>query len=175
MVCSSVRILFLTTLLIRLILSPSFGREREKQEKDNLVPLFSKRELSGCKFTDPLSTKWFHFGSYFLLRHLASLVGQEKFIDMLGKYVQQFHGQQVKSQDFLHFFFSTFKDAPAGQGGLQGKISMAEIMNEWLDKPGMPPKLEKFEVCRYPPWNIYPLFRRILLMQRLSNNFSCNL
>ena len=65
---------------------------------------------------------------------------------MLAKYVQQFHGQQVKSQDFLHFFFSTFKDAPAGQGGLQGKISMAEIMNEWLDKPGMPPKLEKFEV-----------------------------
>ena len=83
---------------------------------------------------------------YFLLRHLASLVGQDKFIDMLAKYVQQFHGQQVKSQDFLHFFFSTFKDAPAGQGGLQGKISMAEIMNEWLDKPGMPPKLEKFEV-----------------------------
>ena len=87
---------------------------------------------------------------YFLLRHLASLVGQDKFIDMLAKYVQQFHGQQVKSQDFIHFFFSTFKDAPAGQGGLQGKISMAEIMNEWLDKPGMPPKLEKFEVSFFP-------------------------
>lgn len=90
-------------------------------------------------------TQVHYLKGYFLLRHLASLVGQEKFIDMLGKYVQQFHGQQVKSQDFLHFFFSTFKDAPAGQGGLQGKISMAEIMNEWLDKPGMPPKLEKFE------------------------------
>ena len=94
------------------------------------------------------SERLFPLCSYFLLRHLASLVGQDKFIDMLAKYVQQFHGQQVKSQDFLHFFFSTFKDAPAGQGGLQGKISMAEIMNEWLDKPGMPPKLEKFEVTR---------------------------
>ena len=92
------------------------------------------------------SESTFKLRRYFLLRHLASLVGQEKFIEMLGKYVQQFHGQQVKSQDFLHFFFSTFKDAPAGQGGLQGKISMAEIMNEWLDKPGMPPKLDKFEV-----------------------------
>ncbi|MEQ2265598.1 hypothetical protein XENORESO_009705 [Xenotaenia resolanae] len=45
---------------------------------------------------------------YFLLRFLASEVGDQQLIDFFRVFVKKYHGQLVLSQDFLQMFLITF-------------------------------------------------------------------
>ncbi|XP_043915025.1 aminopeptidase O isoform X4 [Protopterus annectens] len=72
---------------------------------------------------------------YFLLRFLASKVGQVKYLTFLRNFVLKFHGQLILSQDFLHMLLGNFPEL-SSQG-----ISVENIYEDWLDTAGIPKSL----------------------------------
>ncbi|XP_071750888.1 aminopeptidase O [Centroberyx gerrardi] len=69
---------------------------------------------------------------YFLLRFLASQVGEQQFIDFFRLFVKKYHGQLILSQDFLQMLLITFPDM-ARKG-----LTLSAIYADWLDRPGIP-------------------------------------
>ncbi|XP_029572370.1 aminopeptidase O [Salmo trutta] len=69
---------------------------------------------------------------YFLLRFLASKVGQECFLHFFRLFVKKYHGQLILSQDFLQMLLETFPDMER-----QG-LNLEAIYADWLDRPGIP-------------------------------------
>ncbi|KAF7669889.1 hypothetical protein LDENG_00100580 [Lucifuga dentata] len=69
---------------------------------------------------------------YFLLRFLASQVGEQQFIDFFRLFVKKYHGQLILSQDFLQMLLITFPDM-VGKG-----LTLSVIYADWLDRPGIP-------------------------------------
>ncbi|KAK7934281.1 hypothetical protein WMY93_005177 [Mugilogobius chulae] len=51
---------------------------------------------------------------FFLLRFLASQIGEQQFIDFFGIFVKKYHGQLILSQDFLKMVLFTFPDTESG-------------------------------------------------------------
>ncbi|XP_077981271.1 aminopeptidase O-like [Glandiceps talaboti] len=72
---------------------------------------------------------------YFLLRHLAKLVGQSNFNQVIRNYVTIHHCQQVLSQELFQLYFGAFPHL-RDQG-----ITTETIYRDWLDHPGMPQDL----------------------------------
>ncbi|XP_035999766.1 aminopeptidase O isoform X2 [Fundulus heteroclitus] len=69
---------------------------------------------------------------YFLLRFLASEVGDQQMTDFFRLFVKKYHGQLVLSQDFLQMFLITFPH-------MEGKgLTLSAIYADWLDRPGIP-------------------------------------
>ncbi|XP_068165593.1 aminopeptidase O isoform X2 [Antennarius striatus] len=69
---------------------------------------------------------------YFLLRFLASQVGEQEFINLFRLFVKKYHGQLILSQDFLQMVLITFPD-------MQRKgLTLDTIYADWLDQPGIP-------------------------------------
>ncbi|KAM4579208.1 aminopeptidase O isoform 2-T2 [Fundulus diaphanus] len=69
---------------------------------------------------------------YFLLRFLASEVGDQQLTDFFRLFVKKYHGQLVLSQDFLQMFLITFPH-------MEGKgLTLSAIYADWLDRPGIP-------------------------------------
>ncbi|XP_053277212.1 aminopeptidase O isoform X1 [Pleuronectes platessa] len=69
---------------------------------------------------------------YFLLRFLASQVGDEQFMDFFRLFVKKYHGQLILSQDFLQMLLITFPDME------RKGLTLSAIYAEWLDRPGIP-------------------------------------
>ncbi|XP_017286785.1 aminopeptidase O isoform X2 [Kryptolebias marmoratus] len=69
---------------------------------------------------------------YFLLRFLATQVGEQQLIDFLRLFVKKYHGQLVLSQDFLQMFLVNFSHVERKNLTLRG------IYADWLDRPGIP-------------------------------------
>ncbi|XP_070760110.1 aminopeptidase O [Enoplosus armatus] len=69
---------------------------------------------------------------YFLLRFLASQVGEQQFIDFLRLFVKKYHGQLILSQDFLRMLLITFPDME------RKSLTLSAIYADWLDRPGIP-------------------------------------
>nr|XP_046243659.1 aminopeptidase O isoform X2 [Scatophagus argus] len=69
---------------------------------------------------------------YFLLRFLASQVGEQQFIDFFRLFVKKYHGQLILSQDFLRMLLIVFPDME------RKGISLGAIYADWLDQPGIP-------------------------------------
>ncbi|XP_042277265.1 aminopeptidase O [Thunnus maccoyii] len=69
---------------------------------------------------------------YFLLKFLASQVGEQQFRDFFRLFVKKYHGQLVLSQDFLQMLLITFPDM-ARKG-----LTLSAIYADWLDRPGIP-------------------------------------
>ncbi|XP_034548526.1 aminopeptidase O isoform X2 [Notolabrus celidotus] len=69
---------------------------------------------------------------YFLLRFLASQVGEQQFINFFRLFVKKFHGQLILSQDFLRMLLITFPDME------RKGLTLSAIYAEWLDQPGIP-------------------------------------
>ncbi|XP_045890292.1 aminopeptidase O isoform X2 [Micropterus dolomieu] len=69
---------------------------------------------------------------YFLLRFLASQVGEQQFIDFFRLFVKKYHGQLVLSQDFLRMLLTTFPDME------RKGLTLSAIYADWLDQPGIP-------------------------------------
>uniref|UniRef100_A0A3B4C2P4 Aminopeptidase O (putative) n=1 Tax=Pygocentrus nattereri TaxID=42514 RepID=A0A3B4C2P4_PYGNA len=69
---------------------------------------------------------------YFLLKCLASKVGEDEFLSFFRLFVRRFHGQLILSQDFLQMFLDTFP-ALSSQG-----LTLGAIYSDWLDTPGIP-------------------------------------
>ncbi|RVE68078.1 hypothetical protein OJAV_G00088160 [Oryzias javanicus] len=69
---------------------------------------------------------------YFLLRFLASEVGEQEFIDFLRMFVRKYHGHLILSQDFLQMFLTTFSHMN------RKSLTLADIYTDWLDRPGIP-------------------------------------
>ncbi|KAM4746657.1 aminopeptidase O isoform 2-T4 [Anableps anableps] len=67
---------------------------------------------------------------YFLLRFLASEVGDQQLIDFFRLFVKKYHGQLVLSQDFLQMFLITFSQKKG--------LTLSAIYADWLDRPGIP-------------------------------------
>ncbi|XP_057686774.1 aminopeptidase O isoform X2 [Corythoichthys intestinalis] len=74
---------------------------------------------------------------YFLLRFLASEVGEQQFINFFRLFVKKYHGQLILSQDFLQMLLSTFPDL-ARKG-----VTLDAIYADWLDRPGIPKWLDE--------------------------------
>ncbi|KAL6458827.1 hypothetical protein MHYP_G00322990 [Metynnis hypsauchen] len=74
---------------------------------------------------------------YFLLKFLASKVGEDEFLSFFKLFVRRFHGQLILSQDFLQMFLDTFP-ALSSQG-----LTLGAIYSDWLDTPGIPKWLEE--------------------------------
>ncbi|XP_048359401.1 aminopeptidase O isoform X2 [Sphaerodactylus townsendi] len=83
---------------------------------------------------------------YFLLRSFVGKAGEAVYFAFLRKFVQDFHGQLILSQDFLHLLL---KDIP--QLTWYG-LSVENIFQKWLDCSGIPkPLLEESQAwqdCR---------------------------
>ncbi|XP_061175406.1 aminopeptidase O-like [Saccostrea echinata] len=69
---------------------------------------------------------------YFLLRYLEKLAGSMKFLECLGKYVQQFHGKLVSSQEVLQFFIHECEEISAAG------LTASELSSIWLECSGLP-------------------------------------
>ncbi|XP_044051844.1 aminopeptidase O isoform X2 [Siniperca chuatsi] len=69
---------------------------------------------------------------YFLLRFLASQVGEQQFIDFFRLFVKKYHGQLILSQDFLRMLLITFPDME------RKGLTLSAIYADWLDQPGIP-------------------------------------
>ncbi|XP_050930777.1 aminopeptidase O isoform X2 [Lates calcarifer] len=69
---------------------------------------------------------------YFLLRYLASQVGEQQFIDFFRLFVKKYHGQLILSQDFLRMLLITFPDME------RKGLTLSAIYADWLDRPGIP-------------------------------------
>ncbi|XP_015251287.1 PREDICTED: aminopeptidase O isoform X2 [Cyprinodon variegatus] len=69
---------------------------------------------------------------YFLLRFLASEVGDLQLIDFFRLFVKKYHGQLVLSQDFLQMFLNTFPNME------RKGLTLRAIYADWLDRPGIP-------------------------------------
>ncbi|XP_054867389.1 aminopeptidase O isoform X3 [Amphiprion ocellaris] len=69
---------------------------------------------------------------YFLLRFLASQVGEQQFIDFFRLFVKKYHGQLILSQDFLQMLLITFPDME------RKGLTLGAIYADWLDRPGIP-------------------------------------
>lgn len=87
-------------------------------------------------------------------RYLSQLVSEERFYEMLRKYVHElYHGRLVHSTEFLALFFETFKSEEAVQSQVN---NLAAVCRDWLDTDGLPPALvEAFEdLLHCPPDDI---------------------
>ncbi|XP_040010199.1 aminopeptidase O isoform X2 [Xiphias gladius] len=69
---------------------------------------------------------------YFLLRFLASQVGEQQFIDFFRLFVKEYHGQLILSQDFLRMLLIIFPDME------RKGLTLSSIYADWLDRPGIP-------------------------------------
>ncbi|KAK6188693.1 hypothetical protein SNE40_004821 [Patella caerulea] len=75
---------------------------------------------------------------YFLLRYLEETVGRETFLHFLKKYVVEWHGELVLSQDFLKMFLDNFPRLR------ETGMSEEYLCSEWLDYPGIPLSIKDF-------------------------------
>ncbi|KAF6737057.1 Aminopeptidase O [Oryzias melastigma] len=66
---------------------------------------------------------------YFLLRFLASEVGEQEFIDFLRMFVRKYHGHLILSQ------VRVFRLVPLCS---RKSLTLADIYTDWLDRPGIP-------------------------------------
>ncbi|XP_068944094.1 aminopeptidase O isoform X3 [Petaurus breviceps papuanus] len=73
---------------------------------------------------------------YFLLRFLASRLGEETYFSFLRKFVHKFHGQLILSQDFLHMLLEDISEEK------RLGLSVEDIFQNWLDASGIPKPLQ---------------------------------
>uniref|UniRef100_A0A4X2KQY2 Aminopeptidase O (putative) n=1 Tax=Vombatus ursinus TaxID=29139 RepID=A0A4X2KQY2_VOMUR len=73
---------------------------------------------------------------YFLLRFLASRLGEETYFSFLRKFVRKFHGQLILSQDFLHMLLEDISEEK------RLGLSVEDIFQNWLDTSGIPKPLQ---------------------------------
>ncbi|XP_039477253.1 aminopeptidase O isoform X3 [Oreochromis aureus] len=69
---------------------------------------------------------------YFLLRFLASQVGEQQFIEFFQLFVKKYHGHLILSQDFLQMLLISFPDMK------RKGLTLSAIYADWLDQPGIP-------------------------------------
>ncbi|KAJ8262869.1 hypothetical protein COCON_G00153260 [Conger conger] len=72
---------------------------------------------------------------YFLLKFLASKIGEEEFLRFIRLFVNKYHGQLILSQDFLRMLFEKFPHVQS-----QG-LTLEVVYTDWLDRPGIPETL----------------------------------
>ncbi|KAG7481214.1 hypothetical protein MATL_G00064230 [Megalops atlanticus] len=72
---------------------------------------------------------------YFLLKFLASKIGEEQFLSFFHLFVHKYHGQLILSQDFLRMLFGHFPKLQR-----QG-LTLEAVYADWLDQPGIPETL----------------------------------
>ncbi|XP_071162696.1 aminopeptidase O-like [Mytilus edulis] len=75
---------------------------------------------------------------YFLLCYLESFVGLDKFLRMLHSYVITFYKELVSSKDVISFIFNVLPELK------DNGLTEEKILEDWLDKPGMPEALEVY-------------------------------
>ncbi|KAJ8380779.1 hypothetical protein SKAU_G00015570 [Synaphobranchus kaupii] len=69
---------------------------------------------------------------YFLLKFLASKIGEQEFLRFIHLFVNKYHGQLILSQDFLRMLFEKFPHVQS-----QG-LTLEAVYSDWLDRPGIP-------------------------------------
>jgi len=96
------------------------------------------RPHSVVQFGQICSRKWtqvHYLKGYFLLHHLATMVGREQFDGFLLRYVQHYKEQLVSSEDFFDFFLKCFPDVTSE--------TMEKFVHEWLERAGLPKSFPK--------------------------------
>ncbi|XP_064626631.1 aminopeptidase O-like [Lineus longissimus] len=113
-------------------LRPSQGKETRDQETS---VLYVKNGMNPNK----RFTQVHYLKGYFLLRHLAGLVGDEALNRFIRRYATEFHGKSVLSRELFSLMFEVFPDLS------EKGITMSSIYHDWLDNPGMPKDLKEFK------------------------------
>nr|XP_012603639.1 aminopeptidase O isoform X6 [Microcebus murinus] len=73
---------------------------------------------------------------YFLLRFLATKLGDETYFSFLRKFVHVFHGQLILSQDFLQMLLENIPEEK------RLDLSVENIFQDWLESSGIPKPLQ---------------------------------
>ncbi|XP_041089443.1 aminopeptidase O isoform X3 [Polyodon spathula] len=93
-----------------------------------------KHGLNPCK----IFMQVHYLKGYFLLRFLASKIGEERYLKFFRLFVQKTHGRLILSQDFLQMLLEKFPEIKR-----QG-LALDMIYEDWLDSAGIPkPLLEE--------------------------------
>ncbi|XP_012495517.1 PREDICTED: aminopeptidase O [Propithecus coquereli] len=74
---------------------------------------------------------------YFLLRFLATRLGDETYFSFLRKFVHTFHGQLILSQDFLQMLLENIPEEK------RLELSVENIFQDWLESSGIPKPLQR--------------------------------
>ncbi|CAH1786932.1 unnamed protein product [Owenia fusiformis] len=83
-------------------------------------------------------TQVHYLKGYFLLKHLACIIGKNKFLSFLKIYTKTFSGQQVSSQDFFNLLFLHHGDELRDAG-----LSPDTLFQTWLESSGMPQEIDE--------------------------------
>ncbi|KAL9973834.1 hypothetical protein ACROYT_G020340 [Oculina patagonica] len=113
-------------------LSAAEAVEKSSGQSDTIRP------HTVVQFGQICSRKWtqvHYLKGYFLLHHMANLVGLEEFDEFLLNYVQHFKEQLVTSEDFFVFFVESFPNVP--------REMKDKFVSEWLERAGLPKSFPK--------------------------------
>ncbi|XP_067376971.1 aminopeptidase O isoform X2 [Channa argus] len=105
---------------------------RPNMENTGLVSEFGSSIVKHALNPDKTFMQVHYLKGYFLLRFLASQVGEQQFIDFFRLFVKKYHGQLILSQDFLRMLLITFPDME------RKGLTLSAIYADWLDRPGIP-------------------------------------
>nr|XP_046243663.1 aminopeptidase O isoform X6 [Scatophagus argus] len=110
----------------------SLGMARPNTENTGQVNESGSSTVKHALNPDKAFMQVHYLKGYFLLRFLASQVGEQQFIDFFRLFVKKYHGQLILSQDFLRMLLIVFPDME------RKGISLGAIYADWLDQPGIP-------------------------------------
>ncbi|KAM8866180.1 aminopeptidase O isoform 3-T3 [Synchiropus picturatus] len=110
----------------------SLGMARPNMERTGQVSDSGSSTVKHALNPDKSFMQVHYLKGYFLLRFLASQVGEQQFINFFRLFVQRYHGQLILSQDFLHMLLITFPDIE------RRGLTLSAIYADWLDRPGIP-------------------------------------
>ena len=105
------------------ILQPVFHDDKVLETSKNFVKNGLNEEKSFLQVH--------YLKGYFLLRYLSKLVDLKAFISLLRKYVFKYHGQLVRSKDFLELFFKEFPSVKSET------MNTNILSSEWLRNAGL--------------------------------------
>ncbi|XP_032238993.2 uncharacterized protein LOC5513554 isoform X2 [Nematostella vectensis] len=133
----------LQCLRIKTSKSSSAVSAAEAIKRASLSPNEEAKPFTVVKNGQICSKKWtqvHYLKGYFLLHHMAAMVGLENFERFLYEYVQHYQGQLVTSEDFFQYFVCKFPNV--------SQSVKDEFFLEWLESPGLPKCLrsKKFNV-----------------------------
>ncbi|XP_076747060.1 aminopeptidase O isoform X3 [Maylandia zebra] len=110
----------------------SLGMARPNMEKTGQVSESGSSTVKHALNPEKPFMQVHYLKGYFLLRFLASQVGEQQFIEFFQLFVKKYHGHLILSQDFLQMLLISFP-------GMERKgLTLGAIHGDWLDQPGIP-------------------------------------
>ncbi|XP_012603640.1 aminopeptidase O isoform X8 [Microcebus murinus] len=115
---------------------PSLGMARPSKEKTGFVSDSGASVIKHGLNPEKPFMQVHYLKGYFLLRFLATKLGDETYFSFLRKFVHVFHGQLILSQDFLQMLLENIPEEK------RLDLSVENIFQDWLESSGIPKPLQ---------------------------------